>query len=214
MNHSHTSLRLLFAPWLVLVLALAPFSASAQDGTAKLAIYRNACLKMLDGISHKDKYALYAAKASFDSVSVEVIDPACIEGSEAERPATMLYCAAYADSLIQGNFINANLDNITIMRNTDDSDLMVFHHAVSPQAAVSYRWEGHDACQLMVAAPQAKALRVTVTNPATGQRWEAKAESNGHIAQTAWTMGDDDSPYDIRIENTGDEPVSFVVALL
>lgn len=214
MNHPHTSLRLLFGSWLAVALAFLPLSASAQDGTAKLTTYRNACLKMIDGISHKDKYALYAAKAAFDSVSVEAIDPICTEGGEAERPPVVLYCADYADSLIQSNFINARLDNITLMRHDDNSDLMVFHRAVAPHAAVSYAWEGQDACQLMVSAQGAKALRVTVTNPATGQHWEAKTEANGHILQASWTMGADDSAYVIRLENTGDETVSFVVALL
>lgn len=213
MNHNTHTFQLLISPIAMLLFLMAPLAIHAQGQASKMDVYRKACLLMIDGMDHKDKYALYEAKAVFDSVSVETITPTCAEGADAQRPPTVLFCAEYADSLIKHNFINAHLDNISIMRNTDNADLMVFHRAVAPHAAVSYQMEGSDECELMVVAQRAGDLRVTVTDPVTGKQWGAKADAGGHILQLTWTLGSDDSTYLIRIENNGDEPVSFVVTL-
>lgn len=213
MNHNKHFHRLLMALTAWTWALAAPMTGRAQAMPAKMVTYRNACLRMIDGMALRDKYALYEAKAAFDSVSLETVDLACTEGGEAQRPPTVLYCADYADSLIKHDFISAHLDNITIMRNNVSGDLMVFHRSLAPHASVTYQWEGHDECSLTVVSQQATQLHVSVTDLSLGQQWKANATPDGHCLQASWTMGNDDSPYAIRMENTGDEPVSFVVAL-
>lgn len=188
-------------------------TAQSQNLSPKMAEYRNGCQKMLDSIANKDKYALYEAKADFAKVSMETIEPECKEGGKAEEKPEILFCPEYADALIKNNFILNKLDDITIMRNTDDSDLLVFHKAVDAHGILTYEWEGSGKCELLLVTKAGEKMKVTVTDKTSGKEYVAQPNEKGNMNYVAWDMGDHDGTYIIRIENLTDKRVSFAVAL-
>lgn len=208
MTHKHTLLTAALA-----AITLLPMQAQEPDKSHQMAEYAKGCQKLLDGIAHKDKYALYEAKEDFAKVSMESIAPECKDGSKGEEKPDVLFCQEYADALIKNNFLKTKLDDISIMRNADDSDILVFHKAVDAHGVLNYEWEGSGKCELMLVTTQAEKVKVTVTDKASGKQYTAKPDEKGNINYVAWNMGDADSSYSIRIENLTDKRVSFVVAL-
>ncbi len=188
-------------------------TAQSQHLSPKMTEYRNGCQKMLDGIANKDKYALYEAKADFAKVSMETIEPTCKEGDKAEEKPEILFCQEYADALIKNNFILNKLDDIAIMRNADDSDLLVFHKAVDAHGILTYEWEGSGKCEMLLVTKDGEKMKVTVTDKTNGKEYSAQPDGKGNMNYVAWDMGDHDSTYTIRIENLTDKRVSFAVAL-
>lgn len=187
--------------------------AKAQDCSPKMAEYKAGCQNMLDGIANKDKYALYAAKEDFNKVSIETIEPKCKEGTQAEGKAKILFCTEFADSLIKHNFIANDLDDIAIMRNTDDSDLLVFHRSIAAKSTLCYEWEGSDRCELLLVTQNGENITVTVTDKSSGKQHTAKPDAKGNMNYVSWDMGTAEGTYSIRIENPTPRPISFAIAL-
>ena len=195
------------------VMNLLPLQAQESNKSPKMTEYAKGCQKLLDGIAHKDKYALYEAKEDFARVSMESIAPECKEGSKGEEKPDVLFCQEYADALIKNNFLKTKLDDISIMRNADDSDLLVFHKAVDAYGVLYYEWEGSGKCELMLVTTHAELMKVTVTDKTSGKQFTAKPDEKGNMNYVTWDMGETDATYSIRIENLTDKRVSFAVAL-
>ena len=194
-------------------ITLLPTYAQESNRSPKMTDYAKGCQKMLDGIARKDKYALYEAKEDFAKVSMESIDPECKEGSKGEEKPDVLFCQEYADALIKNNFLKTKLDDISIMRNADDSDILVFHKAVDAHGVLNYEWEGSGKCELMLVTTHAEKVKVTVTDKTLGKQYIAKPDEKGNMNYVAWDMGDAEGSYSISIENMTDKRVSFAVAL-
>ncbi len=196
-----------------LTVSSALLPAQAQECSPKIAEYKAGCQKMLDGIANKDKYALYEAKEDFSKVSMESIEPKCKEGRQAEGKASILFCTEFADSLIKHDFIVNDLDDISIMRNADDSDLLVFHRSIAAKSTLCYEWEGCGKCELLFITQKGGNIKVTVTDKLSGKQYTAKPNAKGNMSYVTWDMGISDGIYSIRVENPDSQPVSFAIAL-
>ena len=193
--------------------SLLPTNAQSTDRSTKMTEYGNGCRKLLEGIANKDKYALYEAKEELGKLNLEVIDPICEEGSKGEGKPLIMFCPEYADAMIKSNFLLQSLDDISIMRAGDDSDLLVFHKSVSAHGTLTYEWEGCGKCELMLVGKANDKLKVSITDTTSGKQYMALPDEEGGVSYVAWEMGTADGTYSIHIENTSDELVSFAIAL-
>lgn len=198
----------------ILILHTSP-SIQAQSSTysTKMADYYNGCKKILEGIVNKDKYALYEAKEYFAKVNIENIYPVCKMGIKNEKKAEIFFCQEYADALIKNHFLLNNIDDISIMRNADESDLLVFHRAIDAHGILDYDWEGCDDCELTLITTKKGKMKVTVIDKTTGKEYEAQPDEQGIAYHINWNMGETENTYSIRVENMSDDCVSFVIAL-
>lgn len=99
------------------------------------------------------------------------------------------------------------------MRNTDDSDLLVFHRSIAAKSTLCYEWEGSDRCELLLVTQNGENITVTVTDKSSGKQYPAKPDAKGNMNYVSWDMGTAEGTYSIRIENPTPRPISFAIAL-
>ena len=190
----------------------------AQTPSAPMSIYRDACVKLLEGIDNNfDTYDLGDALDLFKKVRITefsiadyyAVDSITIANETAPK---ILFVPEYADSLIR-NHILIDLDNISIMRKGEDYDVQILHKGIKAGKTVSYQSVGQDFCELLIVGESDAKIKLTVINIENNEIHKGSTERNGSISYTQWNMPATGGKFEFKIENETEKDVSIVIAV-
>ncbi len=192
--------------------------ANAQALSETMKTYRNACLKMLEGIDHNfDKYLLWDAIDLYNKVKItefseqdfEPVDTLTIYN---EVKPKIYFIPEYADSLIQHGTL-VEIDNISILRKGEDYDVQILHKGIKAKSSVAYKSAGQDNCEMIVLGESGANIKLTIENVSSGATYDGYVENNGQISYVTWHLPSEGSEFIFKIDNLSDKDVSIVIAV-
>lgn len=204
----------LFALFAVMV----ALNTNAQTPSKPMAIYRDACVKLVSGIDNNfDTYDLGDALDLFKKVRITEFSEADYNAVDSttisnETNPTILFVPEYADSLIRNHML-IDLENISIMRKGEDYDVQILHKGIKAGKTVCYQSAGQDFCELLVVGESKAIIKLTVTNLENKEQYVGVLDRDGSIAYTQWMMSSVGGRFEFKIENETDKDVSIVIAV-
>lgn len=200
-----------------ILLAGQPTLAQPQPMSDKMTTYRDACLKMLDGINQDfDKYILWDAIDLYNQVRITEFndeDYVPIDSSVVyyELPPKIFFTPEYTDSLIIAGTL-VDIDDISILRKGEDFDIQILHKGIKANGSVAYKSAGFDDCEMMVVGNLGANIKLTITDLTTGVSHEGTQENDGMVSYVIWGLPAEGSEFVFRIDNLSDDDVSIVIA--
>ena len=189
----------------------------AQSMSEAMTSYRDACLKMLEGIGKNyDKYILWEAVEMYDNVRISWFAesdymPKDMETLHDELPPALYFVPEFADSLIvTGGLVS--LDEISAVRGRD-FDVCILHKGIKAKGTLVYEAAGAGDCEMMVLGETGADLKLTITDLSSGTVHEGGREYGGMVSCVNWTMPATGAGFLFKIENCSDHDISMVIAV-
>ena len=191
---------------------------NAQALSETMKTYRNACLKMLEGIDHNfDKYLLWDAidlynKVKITEFSEQDFTPVDTLTIYNEVNPKFYFIPEYADSLIRyGSLVE--IDNISILRKGEDYDVQILHKGIKANSSVAYKSVGQNDCEMIVIGESGANVKLTIENVSTGASYVGLAENNGQLSYVIWHLPSEGSEFIFKVDNLSDKDVTIVIAV-
>lgn len=201
------------------LLILCGFQSIYSQSLSKTMIaYRDACLKMLEGINHNfDKYILWDAIDLYNKVKITEfsdVDYISVDTTMVhnEISPNILFIPEYADSLIKcGELVD--IDNISILRKGEDYDVQILHKGLKAMKSIAYKSVGQDDCEMMVLGETGSIVKLTITDVGSGIVYEGIQENNGMSSYVIWHLPSNGSEFIFKIDNLSEKDISIVIAV-
>lgn len=198
----------------IFVLLVIFISSSARSEISEsLMNYRNACEMMKFAINSKDKDKMHQALQMFDNLSVSPLaeESYNLSGSYSVKPS-VYYLADFADYLLLNDFIIADLDEASLLRDTSISpDVSVIHTGIDAGKSISIDLEGDGEMNLMVLSSESIAPSIKVTDLSSGAVYD-NFKIDGDSSFLSWNMTGL-GKFILSVENLDDITATFVIAL-
>lgn len=189
----------------------------------QMAIYRDFCLKVREGVELKDVQILKeciaewngdASTVTFQGQTVQLTDfdrfYVMDDSDETTLEGHLLYRPEFVDSLIvyDINLANHYIEKPLTMRTSYDCKFV--HRALAPRGKGVYSSKGSGNRELLVVAENGGAVNLYVSDERNNiQRSDASSQGKT-AAWVCWEM-DRFGTYTITIENISDKEISFVI---
>lgn len=189
----------------------------AQSMSDTMMFYRDACLKMLEGIEkNNDKYILWEAiemygKLRLFGLSETEIMPVDSATTHNELSPRLYFVPEFADSLIVSGRL-VEIDEISAIRGKD-YDVCVLHKGAKARGTLAYKATGYGECEMMVLGETGADLKLTITDLSSGTVYEGGREYGGMVSCVNWTMPATGAGFLFKIENCSDHDISMVIAV-
>lgn len=203
----------------VLILALLTgmhANAQTKQLSAPMNAYKDACLKMQEGIAQGfDSDLLLDAIDMFQKVEIIPFDEADYHASDSvtaknEAMPKIWYIPEYADKLILTKQL-VKLDDISIMRG--DFDIQVLHKGIKPYGKISYISAGCDHCEMLVVSEKDSNIRLTVKDTSKDIEYKGVSGKTRNVSWVVWDMPAEGGEFIFSVENLSDKEVSLVIAV-
>ncbi len=164
-------------------------------------------------MSSKSKDDMHKALSMFDMLDVSSLSDesyTIINGKDIKP--TVYYLAGYADYLLLNDFVIAELDDASLLRDASLSpEVSVIHCGIKANDALTLEIEADGHMELMVLSSGNNPPVIRVTDLTNGVEYNdyAKDASSSYLS---WDMGNE-GQFLLYIENSDDEDSTVVIAM-
>lgn len=176
--------------------------------------YMIACSTMSNAVRDKDKTLMESALEMLDNINISLIPQESIHCKSTENvlKPDIFFLPEYADKLLLDNFVIADLDESSLLRDVMiDPDILVSHHAIKGKGSASFEIDGAGKMELLVTSDGKTAPVIHVFDRQNGKEYK-NYNTSGNSSWMIWHM-ENGGFFDLTVENNDDDDVTFVIAL-
>ena len=202
----------------------------AQTSTLspKMALFKEYCLKVRNGVEQQDITALEDCLKEFNqqeyqqtagnftykgqTIALAPYDRFnVVDSASASRPlgSHLRFDPAYVDTLLATDLQPIELDTPPLLR-SDSYDCKYTHQVIAAKSKCMYNSKGSGAKELFVVAENGGAVNLTVRNKKNNVEVKDESPQGKPAAEVTWNMPRF-SQYDIEIENKSDKDISVII---
>lgn len=175
--------------------------------------YKTACVAMKKALDSKDKNTMHKALELLDNLDIACMadDSYTVSSGEFKTPTTY-FLADYADNLLLHDFVIADLDETSLLRETSlTSEVSVIHCALDAGASISFDIEGDGHMEVMVFSNSGTPVAIKVDDLSLGLGYD-EYTVDGASSSMTWEMTDG-GMFRLYVKNNSEKDTEIVVAL-
>lgn len=190
--------------------------AQSQSLPARLAAFRDICLRERRAVETSNPDSLDRCAADFRKLSIKPLRDAIFKPQQAEQTdfsGHLQFSAPFVDSLVVNGLDMSRITRNLHVAHKGKGELLVTHKIIPAGGACAYAFNGSGEQSFLVVCEAVADIRLQIAHPATATSYASGATADGTQAFT-WQMGDAVTPCTLTITNHEARPLCCAIISL